>query len=156
MPILYTLLGSLSTFIPIYSISLQKVLFLFIEKYKIFLLKVKDLYYILSTMNYKPGDKVKIKTWEEMEKEYSLYPSTGLLGINAFPSESVTGPIFNQLMEEEINKRFPDRILTIKRINSQHSYSMKENYDFWTDEMIECSAEEVFIPIKTRWELLDL
>ena len=102
-------------------------------------------------MKYKPGDKVKIKTWEKMEKEYR----TNKYGdIECFPY------FFGINKEKSINKDFPNRILTIAIVNNRFSfYKMKELNGYqWTDDMIECLASDYKKPIsiRTRFEILDL
>jgi len=100
-------------------------------------------------MKYKVGDKVKIKTWDRMEKEYGIRENGN---INCKKS-------FLPNMEEELNKLNTNRILTIKEINNNHYY-MKEIGYYWSDDMIECLAEdykiEILEPINSRWEILDL
>ena len=83
-------------------------------------------------MKYKVGDKVKIKTWEQMEKEFGLNLGGNILNI----------PCFMREMEKWVNKGFPDRILTIKEISYNHMYKMKELSLRWGDNMIECLAED--------------
>lgn len=94
---------------------------------------------------YKPGDRVKIKTWQQMRKEYGLNDGN-ITCLQTFTLE----------MEENINKFFPDRILTIEEVN--HYYIMKECGCYWTDDMIECLAEDYgkLDPILNRFEILDL
>ena len=111
---------------------------------------MKDYYYTLSTMKYRIGDKVKIKTWKEMEKEYGV-SSLGWVGyINCL------GP-YKKEMEDVLNRVFPDRILTISGIYGLF-YSIKGIGRSWHDEMIECLVEDYKepVPITSRWELLDL
>ena len=131
-------------------------------------------------MRYKVGDKVKIKTWEQMEKEYVTSKEYGVIenykptGIMAIPSTFEQGPIFRKDMEENLNKNYPDRILTIKgrfhntvpMKNGDREqityYSMYGEHGAlswnWTNYMIECLAKDYKEPvcIETRWELLDL
>jgi len=106
-------------------------------------------------MKYKPGDKVKIKTWEQIE-EYQL-SNTGSINCDNI--------IFLLEMEEELNKLNADRIVTIRKIYnydyySHDCYSMEEIGWSWTDNMIECLASEykteILEPILTRFEILDL
>ena len=103
-------------------------------------------------MKYKVGDKVKIKTWEEMEKEYGL---NNIEGIKEYICCLGT---FTNEMEEFLNKSNCDRVLTIREIDVW--YYIKGVFFCWSDDMIECLVEEykeeVVIPIKNRWELLDL
>ncbi len=100
-------------------------------------------------MKYKVGDKVRIKTWEGMEKEFGLNINGNIQNI----------PCFLKEMEEWINKDFPDRILTIKE-EIHSGYKMEELRLRWGDDMIECLAkeykEEIHAPILSRFELLDL
>ena len=97
-------------------------------------------------VKYKVGDKIKIKTWKNMEKEYGL---------------AVLGSINNNIpmiegMEKYLNEKYPDRILTIKEVKWDY-YRMEENGYHWADTMIEYKIEtEVFEPILTRWEILDI
>ena len=103
-------------------------------------------------MKYKVGDKVRIKTWEDMKKEYG---SDGINNINNSPNS------FVKQMEEELNKISLNRILTIKSIrNGSFSldYEMKEIRWAWMDEMIECLVKDYVepIPIDNRFELLDI
>ena len=106
-------------------------------------------------MKYKPGDKVRIKTWEQMEKEYGLFSPTQ---INV---EKGSGP-FTKVMENNINEYYPDRIFTISDIvtSSPDFYFMEKIGWNWTDNMIECLVsdfkEENFISITSRFDLLDL
>ena len=101
-------------------------------------------------MKYKAGDKVKIKSWKEMEKEFGPSDS-GIINCKL----SFTGT-----MERELNKKFPDRILTIEDINEAGNYYGMEKYGIekistqWTDDMIKCKIEEP--KINNRFEILDI
>ena len=84
---------------------------------------------------YKVGDKVKIKKQHECQA------------------------ILN-IMEKDIKNLNTNRIVEIKNI-SQHFYHMKKIKWVWTDNMIECldseyKEPEIFEPIESRFEILDL
>ncbi len=106
-------------------------------------------------MKYKVGDKVKIKTWEQMEKEYGK----SYLGnvINCQPI------IFIRAMERAING-IKDRILLIKFIRKGDEYNyyvMSELGYHFSDDMIECLAKEYFKKLRSefinsRFEILDI
>ena len=98
-------------------------------------------------MKYKVGDKVKIKTWKSMKKEFG----EGVLSSIDTPQHA-----FVLGMETGINKRFPGRILTIKEITNI-GYRMEDIDCNWSDDMIECLYEEpIYKPITSRFEILDL
>jgi len=100
-------------------------------------------------MKYKPGDRVKIRTWKDMWKEYGTYEKKYI----------TCKPIFTTRMEEELNRLNTNRIVTIKEIfDYSKCYTMKEVNLKWSDDMIECLASEYKIPepIYTRFEILDL
>ena len=111
-------------------------------------------------MKYKVGNKVKIKNWIEMEKEF------GLSGY-----ETINCPLPFVLRMEQIVQEFDtDRILTIESISKNNcycyngsSYYMEKGEGYhWSDDMIEelISSNkiepETYNPIKSRWEILDL
>ena len=105
-------------------------------------------------MKYKVGDKVRIKTWEQMEEEFGL---TNLGSINLsqchFPSDG----------EEKLHKYSPDRILMIEQIGSNSYYGLKDCYCLkdmgpkWPDEMIEGLVADEYLkrPVVTRFDLMD-
>ena len=104
-------------------------------------------------MNYKVGDKVKIKTWESMKKEYGI-DGIGSIRLPYFP--------FVKEMERGISKICPDRILTIKSTGYEFArefYKMQED-DIgwkWSGTAIEhLYKEPVYEPIKSRFDILDL
>ena len=103
-------------------------------------------------MKYKVGDKVKIKTWEAMKKEYSV-------SNKKFDLKYIfTTPNFTYRMEKDLNI---DRTIIIRimyKKNNSYCYSMEGSGYMWSDEMIECLDSEYKepIPVLSRFELLDL
>ena len=106
-------------------------------------------------MKYKVGDKIRIRTWNEMEKEYGLNKD-GDIEINKDEKCSST---FRNKKEQWILTR-NTRVFTIKIINKFSKYYLiEEDMDIWswTDDMIQCLAgEESYEPPLKRWEILDI
>lgn len=102
-------------------------------------------------MKYKVGDKVKIRTWEEMKKEYGLDSSGNIFG-------HVRKDTFITKMERELNNDFPDRVLTVREVYEAH-YTMEETIWIWHDYMIKEPKPEkciFFDSIQSRFELMEL
>lgn len=105
-------------------------------------------------MKYKIGDRVIIRTWEDMEKEFGLNENDNINNKNNGFVRSM----------EIICREIPDRIFRIEGIshidNVQHYIMEKVETWKWTDEMIEYSLKELeektWIPIVDRFEILDL
>ena len=96
-------------------------------------------------MMYKPGDKVKIKTWGQMKKEFGSNHDRFQTVLNTFPS-------FSEYMEKSIPK---NRVIEIGDIHSSRSYKIRNSRWLCSDDMIE-KLEEGFFPIESRFEILDL
>ena len=102
-------------------------------------------------MKYKIGDKVKIKTWGELEKEYGLNEDEDINCKYGFTKNT----------EIEIKKLNCNRILTIDKVRD-YSYGMKEIKRNWSndfsDDMIKCLAKDDIKsePITSRFEILDI
>jgi len=100
-------------------------------------------------MKYKVKDKVKIKTWKEMEKEYGVFVKKGSIKCKY---------AFTKGMEEEIEELNCNRILTIEYVYS-NSYGIKEISSWtWSDDMIKCLVKNEIKskPITSRFEILDI
>jgi len=93
-------------------------------------------------MKYKVGDKVRIKTWEEMEKKYGLY-SGGSIKCG-----------FTKEMEKYINRNFSNRILEITEVIRGY-YKIENTCWSWTEDMIK-EEKVVYDPIYSRFEILDI
>ncbi len=63
-------------------------------------------------MKYKVNDRVKIKSWDDMEREYGLDSFGDIVPLDGFS--------FSSEKEKCLNDRDSDRILTIKNICSNH------------------------------------
>ena len=99
-------------------------------------------------MKYKVGDKVKIKTWGEMEKKYGRNSCGSINCKNAFTKK----------MEEEIEKLNCNRILTIDSVYA-YFYGIKEMSSWnWSEDMIKCLVKEDkdSEPITSRFDILDI
>ena len=102
-------------------------------------------------MRYKVGDKVKVKTWEQLEDECGL-DSVGDIEHNK------CSLYFTRGKEKELNELYPDRIVEIVEISNINDdyYHLKDLEGWnWSDYLIEelVSGPE---PIESRFEILDL
>ena len=98
-------------------------------------------------MKYKVGDKVKIKTREQMEKEFGPAEFGGIDCKYGFVTE----------MEDWLKKNSPDRVLTILKVSYYEEYYGMEGATFtWGLDMIEYGIDEYLKrnPV-TRADLLD-
>ena len=105
---------------------------------------------VIGLMKYKVGDKVKIKTWEDMEKKFGL-DKHGYISCSA---------TFTGLMEKLFTELDYDRVVTIKEKDIWY-YIEKDGEGFcWSDDMIECLVksykEPIYESIKSRFDILDL
>ena len=100
-------------------------------------------------MKYKIGDKVRIKTWENMKKEFGVNSKRIQTSINS--KVVVYREMYNNLMETTQNRE-----VTISHIQNV-SYNFKEVGFHWSEDTIECLIDE-YLNIETisRFEILDI
>lgn len=105
-------------------------------------------------LKYKVGDRVKIKTWEVLERESGL-------GYDGYVSSPFDGDFsLTKKMESMINEGFTDRILTIERKMKGYCYYMEGIEDIWawSDYMIEGIVKEKSMLLDSmsyRFEIMD-
>jgi len=82
-------------------------------------------------MKYKVGDRVKIRTWDSMEKEFGLRAGSWI--------ECHLG--FTLRMEQEVEEKHSNRVLTIEMLNTDYYRCCGMAWQ-WHDDMIEDTEEE--------------
>ncbi len=104
-------------------------------------------------MNYIIGDKVQIKTWKEMEKEFGLGMGGSINCCAKFTSE----------MEKTLESLNSNRIVTIMKIISHSGLyrveGIKDLWWEWSNDMIKCKEYMINDSkdiIENRFEILDL
>ena len=110
-------------------------------------------------MKYKVGDKVKIKTWKEIKKEYKNCSSYYRTYPDAIHPNSPLG--FHREMDHAIEKLKTHRIVEIKEVKENSNedspyYTVKEISCYWSfnNNMIKYRID--ITPIFSRFDLLDL
>lgn len=102
-------------------------------------------------MKFKIGDKIRIKTWEQLSKEFEYDKKYEQIRC----SISFT---------KNMNKSLPkDRIVVIKGYTLENNYKVKENNWYWSEDMMEAIDLPEVETIKvitdnrtfTRFDLLD-
>jgi hypothetical protein len=105
-------------------------------------------------MRYRVGDKVQIKTWEEIAKgnqvtEYTL--------INTEAINLPDGIDFGRVQDDKINKRCKDRVDEIVQVDKVRDwYYLKKSKTIVTGYVIKSAVRNVTDEINDRFEILDL
>ncbi len=119
-----------------------------------YLLKAGD----IRSMKYRPGDRIKIKTWNALLGEFGLNKNNNDIRLPSLRHESYS---FTRQREKWI-QRTSVRIFTIKLINDFfQQYLIIEDRDMWgwSDCIVEYIVDENnerCYPIYSRLEILDL
>ena len=96
-------------------------------------------------MKYKVGDKVKIKTWDQMKNEFGVNSINNITCRHGYQTN----------MEDDIQKMDTNRVLIIED-EGDNCYYMKDIGWVWTDDMIEgLTVNTDYHTIDNRFELMD-
>ena len=110
----------------------------------------------MAVYKYKVGDRVRIKTWDQMAREFGICGDFISCNSNYLPQ-----------MGEIVQKLNNNRILTIQKLTTEASgqgcYIVKESIYNWSDDMIaglegemEERLEEKVEEVIDRFELMDI
>ena len=108
-------------------------------------------------MKYRAGDKVRIKTWKALKKEFGINKPVTSGPYARGRSINCAGG-FPDHKEESVAQLKSNREVTIKRISQRYYYHMEEIGCCWFDDCIECLVERP-VPIESidnRFNILDL
>jgi hypothetical protein len=103
---------------------------------------------------YRAGDKIQIKTWEELAKEYQVTEYRLVM------SEAVNLPDgfdFGRTQDDKINERCTDRIDIIEHVDKERGwYYLALSKTIITKYVIKCEVLNVTDVIDNRFDILDL
>jgi len=103
---------------------------------------------------YRAGDKIQIKTWEELAKDYQI---TQYTLVNSEAVNLPDGFDFGRSQDDKINLKCIDRIDIIEHVDKERGwYYLKKSKTIITKHVIKCEILDIENIIDDRFEILDL
>jgi len=113
-------------------------------------------------MYYKIGDRIKIKTWEQLVEEYGLTQPNMFSSYNSKPY-ILTNREYIEKIEKELKELETNRFLTVTWLyphDAKMEYGVKEFSfiidELWVDNKLSRIAPAMKVSEKNRFELMDL
>ena len=112
-------------------------------------------------MKYKVGDKVKVRTWEDMKNLYGLNPENYYDVEHKMYFKRILVPggggfFFDESMEIYVESNYSDRIVQIIKKNNISYHVDESNWnfqDYMIEGIVEIDERDI---IQSRFELLDI